>query len=115
MNTVFQRPLSRTLIVGALAIVGTISSFSATTSTAYAQGAKGYSASLAAAVAAPASRIVNGALWKCEGTECTGSSDGSAPATTCARVVKAFGPVTRFATPKGELGADKLARCNAAA
>jgi hypothetical protein len=29
--------------------------------------------------------------------------------------VKAFGQVTKFATPKGEFDADKLARCNAAA
>ena len=30
-------------------------------------------------------------------------------------VTKEFGQVTKFATPKGELSADKLARCNAAA
>lgn len=114
MTTVFQRPLARTLFVGALAIVGTIGSFTATATPAMAQSAK-YSAQLASAIEAPAKKVVNGAVWNCTGTSCTGSSDGSAPARTCARVVKAFGPVTSFATPKGELSADQLARCNGAA
>ena len=115
MTNVFQRPLSRTLFVGALAIVGTIGSFTATATPAAAQAAKVYTAKLATAVEAPARKVVNGAVWNCSGDSCTGSSDGSAAATTCARVAKAFGPVTSFATPKGELSADKLARCNGAA
>ncbi len=114
MTTVLQRPLARTLFVGALAIVGTIGSFTATTTPALAQSAR-YTAVLATALEAPAKKVVNGAAWTCTGTSCTGSSDGSAPARTCARVVKAFGPVTSFATPKGELSADQLARCNGAA
>lgn len=107
-------PFSRTLLAAGLAVVGTIASFAATTSTAQAQTATRYSATLAAP-AAEAAKVVNGVNWTCNGTECSGRVDGAAPINTCTRVVKAFGQVTKFATPKGEFDADKLARCNAAA
>ncbi|NBW74672.1 MAG: hypothetical protein EBR34_02615 [Sphingomonadaceae bacterium] len=112
--TATASPLSRTLLAAGLAVVGTIASFAATTSTAQAQTARTYSATLAAP-AAEAIKVVNGVNWTCNGTECSGRIDGAAPINTCTRVVKAFGQVTKFATPKGEFDADKLARCNAAA
>ena len=105
----------RTLLAAGLAVVGTIASFAATTNTAQAQTASGYTATLATALAAPASKVVNGVNWTCTGTVCSGRVDGAAPINTCTRVVKAFGQVTKFASPKGEFDADKLARCNAAA
>ena len=108
-------PLSRTLLAAGLAVVGTIASFAATTSTAQAQTARVYTATLATAAATPANKVVNGVNWTCAGSECSGRVDGAAPINTCTRVVKAFGQVTKFATPKGEFDADKLARCNAAA
>jgi hypothetical protein len=115
MLTATANPLSRTLLAAGLAFVGTVTSFAATTSTAQAQTAKVYTATLAQPVADPARKVVNGVQWSCTGTECSGRVDGAAPINTCTRVVKAFGQVTKFATPKGEFDADKLARCNAAA
>jgi hypothetical protein len=115
MFTATANPLSRTLLAAGLAVVGTIGSFAATTSTAQAQTATRYTAELAAPVEAPARKVVNGVQWSCEGATCSGRVDGAAPINTCTRVVKAFGQVTKFATPKGEFDADKLARCNAAA
>ncbi|MCZ8018263.1 hypothetical protein [Novosphingobium sp.] len=116
MLTATANPLSRTLLAAGLALVGTVTSFAATTNTAHAQSAaRVYTATLATAVEAPARKVVNGVQWSCTGTECTGRVDGAAPINTCARVAKAFGQVTKFATPKGEFDADKLARCNAAA
>ena len=112
--TATLNPFSRTLLAAGLAVVGTIASFAATTSTAQAQTARTYSATLAAP-AAEAAKVVNGVNWTCAGSECSGRVDGAAPINTCTRVVKAFGQVTKFATPKGEFNADKLARCNAAA
>ena len=112
--TATLNPFSRTLLAAGLAVVGTIASFAATTSTAQAQTATRYSATLAAP-ATEAAKVVNGVNWTCNGTECSGRIDGAAPINTCTRVVKAFGQVTKFATPKGEFDADKLARCNAAA
>ena len=106
--------ISRSLLAAGLAVVGTIASFAATTTPVQAQAAARYSATLAAP-AGEASKVVNGVNWTCAGTECSGRVDGAAPVNTCARVVKAFGQVTKFTTPKGEFNADKLARCNAAA
>lgn len=110
-----SHPLARNLFVAALAVVGTVASFSLTAAPAHAQTSGAYTAKLVKAIDAPTKKVVNGALWNCEGDSCTGRSDGSAPVNTCTRVVKEFGQVSSFATPKGELSADKLARCNAAA
>jgi hypothetical protein len=106
---------TRTLLAAGLALAGTVTSFAATAGTAQAQAPRGYVATLSTALEAPTKKIVNGVQWSCEGTECIGRVDGSAPVNTCARVAKSFGAITKFATPKGELDADKLARCNAAA
>jgi hypothetical protein len=113
MTTVISRPLSRTLVAAALALVGTAASFGATTSPAQAAGA--YSAKLAAPLSEVRREMLAGALWKCQGDTCTGTDNGSAPVNNCARVAKTFGKVTSFATPRGELTAEQLERCNARA
>lgn len=109
-----QRPLSRILFAAGLALAGTIASFSVTTSPAHA-GTAGYSVTLTSAVQAPATKVVNGVVWNCEGSACAGPVDGASPKNTCAQVVRTFGQVTKFATPKGEFSAEQLQRCNAAA
>ena len=113
MTTLATSQLSRTLLAAGLAIAGTLASFSATTTPA--EAASRYSAKLAAAVEAPAKKVVNGVLWNCAGDACSGSVDGARPVNTCVQVVKAFGQVSSFAGPKGELSAEDLQRCNAAA
>ena len=75
----------------------------------------GYSATLAAPAPAAKKAVVNGVVWHCEGDTCAAPLDGARPAIACGRMVRAFGTVTRFASPKGELSAEDLARCNAAA
>lgn len=112
MTTVISRQLPRTLLAAGLALAGTVLSFTATATPAIA-GTPGYKATLATSLEAPAKKVVNGAMWKCEGAACSGRDDGSRPLVTCAKVVKAFGPVSSFASPKGEFSADELARCNA--
>jgi hypothetical protein len=107
--------LPRTLLTAGLALVGTVLSFAATATPAFAAPAPGYKATLSTAVEAPAKKVVNGGIWKCEGTACAGKDDGSRAITTCVKVVKAFGPVSEFVSPKGEFSADELQRCNAAA
>ena len=113
MTTLASSPFSRTLLAAGLAIAGTLASFAATTTPADAAGR--YSAKLATAVQAPAKKVVNGVLWNCAGDACSGSIDGARPVNTCVQVVKAFGQVSSFAGPKGELSAEDLQRCNAAA
>lgn len=113
MTTVISRPLSRTIVAAALALVGTAASFGATTTTAQAAGA--YSAKLEAPVSEVRREMLAGALWKCQGDSCTGTDNGSAPVNNCARVAKTFGKVTSFATPRGELTAEQLEKCNSRA
>lgn len=109
-----QRPHSRLMLAAGLALAGTVATLGAATTPAQA-GTPRYAASLATGVDAPAKKIVNGVLWACSGDACSGAVDGARPANTCRQVVKAFGPVTRFATPKGEFSAEQLQSCNAAA
>lgn len=115
MNTAISRALPRTLIAAGLALFGTIASFTVTTAPAHAAAARVYTASLATALEAPRREIINGVQWKCEGDSCAAPVDGSRPANSCARLVRKIGPVTRFAGPNGELSAEDLQRCNAAA
>lgn len=113
--TASATPFSRMFLAAGLAVVGTVATFAATTSPAQAQGARVYTATLSVPATGSVSKVVNGVNWTCTGADCSGRVDGAAPINTCTRVVKAFGQVTKFGTPKGDFDADKLARCNAAA
>lgn len=113
MTTTCSRGFPRTFLLAGLALIGTIGSFSATVTPAQAASQR-YTATLSAGLEAPVRKVVNGVVWNCTGDTCTGPVDGARPLNTCAKVVKAFGPVTAFTTPKGELAADDLQACNAA-
>ena len=117
LTTAYQRAFPRTLVAAALAVAATVTSFGITVSPARAQApvAKSYSATLASALEAPQREVINGVLWNCAGDSCKGPVDGARAGNTCARVAKKFGQVTRFATPKGEMTAEELQRCNGAA
>ena len=115
MTLALNHTFPRTLIAGAIAVVGTFISFTATTTQVQAQASRSYTAVLATKLEAPKRVVLNGAVWSCKEDKCVGGVDGSSPTNVCTRVVKEFGALTQFATPKGELSADKLQRCNAAA
>ena len=115
MTIALTRTFPRTLIAGALAVVGTFASFTATTTPASAQTVRGYTATLANKLEAPKRSVLNGAIWSCKEQTCSGGDGGSSAVNTCIRVVKEFGPLSQFVTPKGDLAADKLAKCNEAA
>lgn len=116
MNTAIARTLPRTLMTGALALAGTLASFAVTVEPAHA-GARGggYAVTLAAALEAPRSEILDGAMWRCAGDRCTAPADGERALALCGKVAKKFGEVASFAGPRGELGSEDLARCNAGA
>ncbi|PKB14670.1 hypothetical protein B0I00_2268 [Novosphingobium kunmingense] len=114
MITYNQTAMPRFVLAAGLALLGTVASFGVTTTPARA-GTSTNAATLATGLESPAKKVVNGALWKCTGDACVGQIDGSRPVNTCRQVVKTFGAVTKFATPKGELSAEDLQRCNAAA
>jgi hypothetical protein len=114
MTTAIARKLPRALIIAALAFTGTIASFSATTVTAQAASAGSYTVALLAPLDTAKREIIEGAVWRCEGTRCSAPADGGRAMAVCGKVARKFGPVARFASPQGELSAEQLARCNAA-
>jgi hypothetical protein len=73
-----------------------------------------YSVTLAEALDAPRREILNGQIWVCEADRCIGRVGGSRATIACKRVAGEFGQIVHFEGPKGELGAEDLARCNAA-
>ncbi len=72
-------------------------------------------ATLVDAAKAPSGRtIIDGATWRCEGTECSATGGTAQPAPrACRRVVARFGKVSAFAYKGTELSAEELAVCNA--
>lgn len=106
----------RQLLPAVLALVGTAASFAITAAPAKAApSASWYAATLVTPLDGSQKVIQKGVLWACAGAECTAPRDTSRPAIVCARLVQKLGPVTRFATPQGDLAAEDLARCNGAA
>ncbi len=115
MTTARSRLLPRALLAAVLALTSTIVSFAVTTSPAEAAPRAGaYAAALVTPLAAPRREILNGAVWRCAGDKCSAPADGSRAVTVCGHVARKFGPVARFTTPLGDLGAEELARCNGA-
>jgi len=115
MTTAIARKLPRALITAALALAGTLASFSVTTQAARAAPSGGaYAVTLATPLAEARREIIDGAIWRCAGERCAAPADGARVQAVCGKVARKFGPVSRFATPQGELSAEQLARCNGA-
>ncbi len=105
----------RKLLPAALALIGTTASFALTAVPVLAANGPYYAATLTRPMDGAQKVIQKGVLWKCDGAACTAPRDTSRPVMVCARLVQKVGPVTRFATPQGELAAQDLARCNESA
>ncbi|MEO0032615.1 MAG: hypothetical protein RIS94_2373 [Pseudomonadota bacterium] len=99
------------LVPAVVALALSAGTFALTAQPVRAEGAY-YTAALAAPLAAPKQVIEGGLLWHCAGDSCTAARDTSRPAIVCARLARSVGEVARFATPKGDLAAEDLARCN---
>jgi hypothetical protein len=101
------------LFPAVLALVGTAATFTATaTPVQAASGNAYYSVTLAAPVAQPAKLMLGDVLWNCAGAECSAAQDSARPVVVCTKLAAKVGQVSRFATPKGELAAEDIARCN---
>jgi hypothetical protein len=115
MSTALLRPLPRTLFTALLALAGTLASFAVTTTPLHAAARGAYTVTLAAPLAKPRQEILDGTMWRCTADRCGAPVDGERAVSICGKVARKFGPVAQFATPQGELSAEDLARCNAAA
>jgi len=110
MSAISTNVLRNTMIATA-ALIGTIGSFGLTAAPVRAADAY-YTAKLATPVEGAQQAVLGDALWSCAGDSCTGTRDTSRPQITCERLAEKFGTLTSFTSPKGELAADKLAKCN---
>jgi hypothetical protein len=103
----------RQLLPAVLALVGTATSFAVTATPARAaDGNAFYSVTLAAPVAKPAKLMLGDVLWNCAGDTCSAGQDTARPVVVCTKLAAKVGTISRFATPKGELAAEDMARCN---
>lgn len=104
----------RQLFPAVLALVATAGSFALTAAPARAADANAYySVTLAAPVAKPARLMLGDVLWNCSGASCSAAQDTARPVVVCTKLAAKVGQISYFATPKGELAAEDMARCNA--
>ena len=112
-NSANHSPIMRQLIPAVLALVGTAASFAVTATPVRAADANAYySVTLAAPVAKPAKLMLGDVLWNCAGDTCSAGQDTARPVVVCTKLAAKVGTINRFATPKGELAAEEIARCN---
>ncbi len=102
----------RNMLLLAAAVVATLISFSTTATPAQAQGQPVF---FSAELATPVERqteIINGVLWRCEGTRCVAPRHTSRPDNVCKRLVRKFGPVSAFAVRAEAFDAAAVTACN---
>lgn len=103
----------RQLIPAVLALVGTAATFAVTATPVRAADANAYySVTLAAPVAKPAKLLLGEVLWNCTGDTCSAGQDTARPVVVCTKLAAKVGTINKFVTPKGELAAEDMARCN---
>lgn len=108
-----QSSAVRQLLPAVLALVGTAASFAVTATPVRAADANSYySVTLAAPVAKPAKLMLGDVLWNCAGDTCSAGQDTARPVVVCTKLAAKVGTISKFATPKGELAAEDMARCN---
>jgi hypothetical protein len=103
----------RQLFPALLALVGTATTFAVTATPVRAADAGAYyTVTLAAPVAKPAKVMLGDVLWNCNGAACSAAQDTARPVVVCTKLAAKVGAISSFATPKGELAAEDIARCN---
>jgi curli biogenesis system outer membrane secretion channel CsgG len=99
------------ILAAALAVAGAFAGLTAAPAVA-AQGAAFYHAQLAAPLAAPRQEVLNGILWNCADSACTGTRGGSRALLECQRLSQKVGTIVSFAKGAETLDETALARCN---
>lgn len=103
----------RQLLPAVLALLGTAATFAVTATPVRAADSNAYySVTLAAPVAKPAKLMLGDVLWNCAGDTCLAGQDAARPVVVCTKLAAKVGTISKFVTPKGELAAEDMARCN---
>lgn len=109
--TRFAKALTQIAFVAA-ASLSSITMMQASTASAQAPGSSYFSAELAAPVE-KTTKIIQGVVWQCEGTVCSGSKATSRPINACTRLSRRMGDVVSFSTRSEPMAGEDLAACNA--
>lgn len=114
--TRFTNALTQIALVAAASLSSMVmlqaSTASAQTPAAFTSGSSYFSAELAAPVE-KTTKIIQGVVWQCEGTVCSGSKATSRPINACTRLSRKMGDVTSFTTRSEPMAGEDLAACNA--
>lgn len=99
------------ILAAALAVAGAFAGLAPAPALA-AQGTAFYHARLAAPLSAPRQEVLNGILWNCADTACTGTKGGSRAVLECQRLSQKVGTIVSFARGAEALDESALAKCN---
>ncbi len=114
--TRFANALTQVALVAAASLSSMVmlqaSTASAQTSNSLTAGTGYFTAELEAPVE-KTTKIIQGVVWQCEGTVCSGSKATSRPVNACTRLSRKMGTVTSFTTRSEPMAGDDLAACNA--
>lgn len=111
MTRFTNRTKTGAFLAAALAVAGAFAGLAPAPAFA-AQGAAFYRAELAAPLAAPRKEILNGIVWNCAESACTGTKGGSRPVLECQRLSQKVGAIVSFARGAEALDEASLAKCN---
>ncbi|WEK45808.1 MAG: hypothetical protein P0Y56_12315 [Candidatus Andeanibacterium colombiense] len=105
-----NRPAASAILAATLAVPGAFAGLAPAPALA-AQGSF-YQAQLAAPLKAPRKEVLNGILWNCADSSCSGSKGGSRALLECQRLSQKVGTIVSFAKGDEALDESALARCN---
>ena len=108
--TRFTQRTNGAIIAAALAVAGAFAGLAP--APAFAAGNGYFRAELAAPLAEPRKEILNGIVWNCADSACTGTKGGSRALLECQRLSQKVGPIVSFARGEEALDQTALARCN---
>ena len=111
MTRFTNRTAAGTFLAATLAVAGAFAGLAPAPALA-AQGGAFYRAELAAPLDAPRKEVLNGILWNCAGSACTGTKGGSRALLECQRLSQKVGAIVSFARGDEALDESALARCN---
>lgn len=105
-------PLTNRFAIVCLALIYTVLTFGAATSSpAFAAEGPYYRAELAQP-AKEARFVASGVVWNCDGNVCVAAKGRARPERTCRGLARKLGPVASFTAEGEALAEDKLATCN---
>ena len=112
MTRFTKRTARGAILAAALAVAGAFAGLAP--APAFAAQGGFFRAQLAAPLDAPRKEILNGIVWSCADSACTGTKGGSRAVLECERLAAKVGTIVSFARGEDALDEAALAKCNKA-